>query len=136
MRKVAAAFERADLQPLFDAIDEKIVWKAATTCPGLFRFSGEYQGAVGVTDVISNISKAYSFRRYEPKEFVSNDDVVWGLFEIEADYHPPGDPPPPSRLVKFECAVRWRVRNDKIVEHQSFFDTASLLLQQGELPRP
>jgi hypothetical protein len=29
-------------------------------------------------------------------------------------------------------AIRWRLKDGKIIEHQGFFDTASLLIQQGQ----
>ena len=35
-----------------------------------------------------------------------------------------------------EFAVRWRLKDGKIIEHQAFWDTASLLIQQGALKRP
>jgi hypothetical protein len=30
--------------------------------------------------------------------------------------------------------MRWKLRDGKIVEHQAFFDTASMLIQQGAIP--
>lgn len=130
MRKVASAFEKADLQPLFDALDERIVWKSAATNKGVFRFGGEYHDAIGVLEVTSQIATEFYFHRFEPKEIVTTGDVVWGIFSVEADYKPRGKPTQRPLPVKFECAIRWRIHDGKIVEHQSFFDTASLLIQQ------
>jgi hypothetical protein len=134
MKEIVAAFAKADLQPLFDAVDEMIVWKSASNVEGFFRFSGEYRGRVGVVELTSNVATAYTFDHIVPKEIVSSGDVVWGLFDVEGGYQPQGKGI--RKRVKFECAIRWRIENRKIVEHQSFFDTASLLVQQGEVERP
>ena len=132
MRRVAAGFENADLRPLFEAIDERrIVWKSASTVPGAFRFSGVFEKRVGVVQVTSQIFASYAFRRMHLKEVTTSGDIVWGLVEVEADYWAPGEPPEAARPVQFECAVRWRLRSDKIVEHQCFFDTEALAVQQG-----
>jgi ketosteroid isomerase-like protein len=134
MRKVTAAFEKADLQPLFDAVDDETVWKSASSLKNGFRFGGEYKKRAGVIDVTSRISTSYYFWHFKPKEIISHGEIVWGLFEVEADYKPANKPKQRPRYVIFECAIRWRVRDNKIIEHQAFFDTASLLDQQGELP--
>jgi ketosteroid isomerase-like protein len=136
MRKVVGAFAVADLQPLFDALDENIVWKSASTVGGTFRFGGEYSKIIGVKEVMSQIATAYSFHRFEPKEFIESGDIIWGLFEVEASYQPTGEPSAPSRPLQFECAIRWRIRDNKIAEHQAFLDTSSLLHQQDGLPQP
>jgi ketosteroid isomerase-like protein len=129
MRTVAKAFENGDLQPLFDAVDDKIVWNTASVPGGTFRFGGGYSKRIGVTEILSRISAAYIFRRFEPVEIVADGDRLWGLFQVEADYLPTG------KDVNIEIAIRWRVQNNKIVEHQGFLDTVSLLMQQGEFPR-
>lgn len=41
----------------------------------------------------------------------------------------------PELLMKKECAIRWRLSRNKIVEHQCFLDTASMLLQLGQLTK-
>ena len=134
MRRVTAAFEKGDLQPLFDSIDEKVVWKAASQHTDLFRFGGTHTDRAGIKDVTSRIATAYTFQRFSPKEFVSDGDLVWGLFDMEAEYRPLGKESVIPKKIKLEFALRWRVKNGKILEHQAFFDTASLLAQQGELP--
>ena len=135
MRSVAEAFENSDLRPLLSAIDENCVWKSAATVDGMFRFGGQYVGREGVMEVTSQISSAYRVYRLTPKEIVSVNDIVWGLFEVEAEFRDHRGSSGAPKTVKFEAAIRWRVSGNKILEHQCFFDTASLLLQQGELAR-
>jgi hypothetical protein len=33
-------------------------------------------------------------------------------------------------------AFRWRLKDGKIIEHQGFWDTASLMIQQGSMEKP
>jgi ketosteroid isomerase-like protein len=135
MRKVAAGFEKSDLRPLLDAIHEEIVWKSATKHEGLFRFDGEYKNRPGVLDILSKISLDYTFHHLKPKEILAHGDVVWGLFDVGLSYDPKGKGSTP-KAVKMEMVFRWRLKDGKIIEHQGFWDTASLLIQQGAMPDP
>ncbi|MBN9553824.1 MAG: nuclear transport factor 2 family protein [Alphaproteobacteria bacterium] len=136
MRRVMAAFEKGDLEPLFKAIDEGIVWKTASTRAGDFRFSGEYRNRAGVVEVMSKFAMSYFVRRFAPREILSSGEIVWGLFDVEMTYQPMAENPQWRRPVALECAMRWRVKDGRILEHQAFYDTASMLAQQAESARP
>jgi ketosteroid isomerase-like protein len=135
MRKVAAGFEKSDLQPLLDAIHEEIVWKTATKHEGLFRFGGEYKNRPGVLDILSKISMDYTFHHLKPKEVLAGGDVVWGHFDVGFSYDPKGKGVP-VKTINLEMAFRWRLKDSKIIEHQGFWDTASLMIQQGSMEQP
>lgn len=131
MRKVVAAFARSDLQPLWDALHDDVVWKSPSKQEGLFSFHGEYRNRSGVNQLLSFLSKDYTFRRMEPKEILSLGDVVWGYFDAELCYDAKGTGAPP-RTVQLDMAIRWRLKDGKIIEHQAFFDTAYLMAQQSK----
>ncbi len=133
MRIVTAAFGAGDLRPLLAAVHKDIVWKAASPHTNLFRFGGVHQKREGVMDVTAQIAMDFAFRSFKPREIIAKGDVVWGLFDVEADseYRKGKSRPKP---VKLDIAIRWRLKDGKIIEHQAFFDTASLLIQRGELP--
>ena len=135
MRKVAAGFEKSDLQPLLDAIHEDIVWKTASKQQGVLRFDGEYKNRPGVLEVLSKISMDYTFHYLRPKEILAVGDVVWGHFDASVSFAPK-DKDGPGKNVTLEMAIRWRLKDGKIIEHQGFFDTASVLIQQGLMPNP
>ena len=138
MRKVVAGIEKSDLEPLLDAMHEDVVWKSASQQKNVFRFGGDYYTKLGVIEALSDILMDYTPRRMWPKEIFTLSDVVWGLFDVELDYDAKGmDPvgkPEQRRTVELEMVIRWRLRDGKIIEHQSFLDTASLLIQQGHPP--
>ena len=132
MRMVVAAFEVGDLRPLLSAVHKDIVWKAASPHTNLFRFGGTHQKREGVMDVTAQIAMDYVFRSFKPREIIAKGDVVWGLFDVEADFEFQNGKPGP-KPAKLDIAIRWRLKDGKIIEHQAFFDTASLLMQRGEL---
>jgi ketosteroid isomerase-like protein len=131
MRTVVAAFEKSDLQPLLNALHDEVVWKSASRHEGPFSFGGDYRNRAGVVEVLSNISKDYTFRYMKPKEIVAHGEVVWGLFDVDVCYDAKGRSAE-SRTVQLEIAIHWRLKDGKIIEHQAFFDTAHLLVLQKQ----
>jgi ketosteroid isomerase-like protein len=138
MRKVMAGIEKSDLEPLLDALHDDVVWKSASKEERVFRFGGDYQTKLGVIEALYQITMDYTVRHMWPKEILASGNVVWGLFDVELDYDTKGVDPVGKcediRSVELEMAIRWRLKDGKIIEHQSFFDTASLLIQQGHPP--
>ena len=135
MCKVVAGFENSDMAPLLAAMHDEIVWKSANRYDALFRSKGEYKTRPRVIELLTDIFRNYKFHRFEPKEIVAIGNVVWGHFDVVLSFDPKGTGIV-SKHVDLEIAIRWLLREGKIVEHQSFFDTASLLIQQAQLARP
>ncbi|MBV9904380.1 MAG: nuclear transport factor 2 family protein [Alphaproteobacteria bacterium] len=134
MKTVLEAWGQADLGPGREALDENVVWKSAASYDGhQFVFGGEYRGKAAVLAFLSRLSTRYFFQHYAAKELISKGEIVWGLFDALGTYLPPGGSALDRRPIEFEAACRWRVRDGKILEAQSFFDTAALLMQQGTL---
>ena len=132
MKTVIEAWGEADLVPVREALDENVVWKSASSCDGTeFVFGGEYRGRDNVIALLSRLSTKYFFQQYAAKEIISKGEIVCGLFEVNGSYLPAGRSDQGRKAIKFESAFRWRIRDGKILEAQSFFDTAALLTQQG-----
>jgi ketosteroid isomerase-like protein len=126
MLSVIAAFEKGDLQPLFDALSPEVVWKA-TAPRKFFRVGGTHHGLAGMKEYTALLFSRYSFVRFEPKTITAKGDQIWGLFEVEALHRTCG------KYVTSDIAIRWTVKDGKITEHQGMFDTASVLMQQGDI---
>ena len=127
MLAVVAALKDGDLEPLFAAVSPEVVWKA-TAPPQFFRFGGIHRGVSGVREYSALLFSRYHFTRLVPRTVTAQAERIWGLFEAEALHQPSG------RYVQFDIFIGWTVRDGKIAEHQCIFDTASVLIQQGELP--
>jgi len=126
MLTVMAAFADGNLEPLFAAVSSDVVWKA-TAPREFFRFGGTHRGIAGMKEYTALLFSRYHFTRFTPKTLTAKGDQVWGLFEAEALHQPSG------KYVQSDISIRWTVKDGKITEHQGFFDTASVLMQQGEL---
>lgn len=129
MARVARAFAQGDLQPLTDALDDKAVWTSNSPVE-FFRIGGTRRDRTGTAEQLALLSASYVFRRFEPKEIVAEGETVWGLFDVDATHIPTGKP------VTVDLAIRWIVRDGKVVSHQGFFDSASMLIQQGQIEIP
>jgi len=117
---VAEAYERSDFRPLLDHLDESVVWISASANRGAFRFAGTYRGRAGVLEVTSQIAMILSFRKYRPREIVSNGEVVWCL--VDCELVPRGT----NSIIPFEMATRFRIRDSRILEYRGFLDTEYL----------
>ncbi|HEY2033556.1 MAG TPA: nuclear transport factor 2 family protein [Rhizomicrobium sp.] len=134
MKSVLEAWGEADMGPVRAALAEDVVWKCASSFEGgEFCFGGVYRGRNNVLALLSKISTSYYFQRYVTKEIVSKGEIVWGLFDVSASYVSPRGTERDRELLNFEAAYRWRIRDGKILEAQTFFDTAAFLVQQGAL---
>ncbi|HKB95311.1 MAG TPA: nuclear transport factor 2 family protein [Rhizomicrobium sp.] len=126
MLSVIAAFKDGNLGPLFAALDPDVVWKA-TAPREFFRFGGTHHGMAGMMEYTALLFSRYHFTQFIPKIVTARGDQVWGLFEAEALHQPS------RRYVRSDISMRWTVKDGKITEHQGFFDTAGVLMQQGDL---
>ncbi len=111
---------------------DEIVWKTASKQEGVFRFGGEYRGRAGLLTVLSQLAMDYTFRRLTPKEILASGDTVWALCDAVLSFDPKGKSMT-ANTVDLEIAIHWKLKDGKIIEHQAFFDTAALLIQQGRL---
>jgi len=132
MRMAMSAFGKSDLGPLMEALHPDVVWKSASREPGLFSFQGNYMNRAGVIEVLSNISKNYTFHHITPKEITAAGDVVWALCDLKVSYDAKGQGIAP-KVIEMQMAVRWTFRDGKVIEHQAFMDTAHLAIAQGTL---
>lgn len=126
MLSVMTAFRDGDLAPLFAILDPAIVWRAHAPRE-FFRFGGTHRGLAGVKEYTALLASRYHFTRLKPLAVTARAEQVWGLFDAEAMHIPSG------RYVTTCLVMRWTIRDDRLVEHQGFFDTAGVLMQQGEL---
>ncbi|HEX4106450.1 MAG TPA: nuclear transport factor 2 family protein [Rhizomicrobium sp.] len=132
MRTIVAAFEKSDLRPLLSALHDDVVWRSASRYEGPLSFKGDYKNRAGVIELLSLASRDYTFLHMKPKEIIASGDVVWGLFDVSLRYDAKGKNTG-TATVQLDMAIRWRLKDGKIIEHQGFFDTAHLMMVQSRL---
>ncbi len=126
MLAVAGALKSGKLEPLFAAIRPDVVWKV-TAPREFFRFGGVYHGTAGVKEYTALLYADYHLARLSPRSVIAKGEEVWGLFDAEALHRGSG------RYVRFDVSLHWRMRDGLVAEQDCFFDTASVLIQQGDL---
>jgi ketosteroid isomerase-like protein len=126
MLATISALKDGDLDPLFAALSPDVAWKAAAPSQ-FFRFGGTHRGLAGVREFSALLFSRYHFTRLTPTAITAQGERVWGLFQAEALHQPSG------RYVQFDIFIGWTMKDGKIAEHQCLFDTAGVMIQQGDL---
>jgi ketosteroid isomerase-like protein len=126
LRKVLKAYRLGDFEPVLDALDDRVVW-TSNALPGHYRFGGERHGRGGVIEALSLIAADYHITRYDVHEMVAEGDVVWVTSELGVDDKRN------HRSIGFTLVGRWEFQAGKIVSVSEFFDTASVMQQQGRV---
>ena len=126
MLAVMAGFKSGKLETLFAVIRADVSWKVMAP-RAFFRFGGTYQGVAGVKEFTALLFSDYHLVRLNPRTVTAKGDEVWGMFDAEALHRSSG------RYAQFELSLHWRMKDGQIAEQLCFFDTASVLIQQGDL---
>ena len=131
MKDCIESWGQGDLRPVRRALHDDVVWfSASTQWDDRLRSGGVHKGRASVLLLLAKIATGYSTTMCRAKEVISSGEIVWGLFDFRANYI--GRPDRQKKTVGLDMAFRWRIRKGKIIEAQTFFDTASLLSQQSE----
>jgi len=126
VRRITKGLAANDMRPLIAALDDDVVWMS-NSLPPYFRFGGEHLKRTGVLDLLAKVSAEYAFHRYEIDEISEIGDEIWAVCEVVA-HHRPTD-----RNVSGRIIFHMRFRGGNLFTYEGFFDTASVLQQQGRL---
>ena len=89
--------------------------------------SAAAKGVAGEKEYTALLFSDYHLARLNPRTVTAKGEEVWGVFDAEALHRPSG------RYARFDMSLHWRMKDGQIAEQQCFFDTASVLIQQGDL---
>ena len=118
VRALYEAFGRGDIQFVLDRIASDCRWVE----PGEgIPYSGVYTGPEGVADFFRKLSESEQIVRFEPREFFVNGDDVVALGFEECLV------PATGKKASTSWAMRFRVRDGKVVAFEGFYDTAAYL---------
>ena len=124
--QILRAYGQGDLRPLMAALDEAVRWEAHARPPH-YRFGGQRTGHAGVSEVAALIAAEYAVQSYKVKELVAEGGTVWALSDAAYIHNETNKP------INITSVTRWVLRDGKVVEFHGFFDSASVLAQQGRL---
>jgi ketosteroid isomerase-like protein len=110
-------FGRGDIEGLLQLFADDILWQVpeVENAP----FTGARQGIDAATEFFKQLSESETYTRFEPLEFIAQNDKVVVLGELAAAVTSTG------RNYETPWAHIFTVRDGKIAEFQEFFDSAA-----------
>lgn len=110
-----AAFQRGDIQGVLSRLTDNVEWTAPPNEP----IAGTYHGRDGVAEFFRKVAEAFEFTRFEPQEFVAQEDRVVALGHYTATARSTG------RTIDADWAMAFTVINGQISRFQEYTDTAA-----------
>jgi uncharacterized protein len=114
-----AAFGRGDIAAVLNLMDDGVTWKPITGAASYVPTAGERHGKASVGEFFRILGQNVQFERFEPREFVAQDDKVVALGRYSGKT-------PGGRTFESEWAMVFTLRDGKVVSFQEFCDSAAL----------
>ncbi len=116
IQSMYAAFGHGDLDSVLAKVAPDCRWKASGEgIPA----TGEYSGIAGVQEFFGKLMASEEVLRFEPREFIASGDRVVALGFEECRMRKT------EKKASTSWAMVFRVREGKVVEFETFFDTAA-----------
>lgn len=126
VQRVLAAYAQSDLEPLLQVIDPNVIWISQGPVQH-YAFGGMHSGRAGVLAAMSKLAMAYQLHSYNVVELVGEGDVVWMTAQVDFTHRRS------KQRLAFPIVSRWQVRDGRVLSVTEYYDSASLLLQEGQL---
>jgi len=116
-----AAFSRGEIAAILDLVAEDVQWQGVKGTEGVLPQAGERRGKAGVQQFFQQVLETTLFERFEPREYIANDDTVVAIGFYAAKAKPTG------RSLSSDWAMVFHFRNGKITQFREFTDSAALV---------
>ncbi len=126
VQRILTAYAQSDLEPLLNAIHPDIEWTSQAPA-AFYGFGGCHRGRAGTLAGMAKIATDYQLNAYKVSELVAEGEVVWMSANVDFTHRKSG-----TRL-KFPLVSRWQFNDGKVVALTEYYDSASLLLEEGRL---
>ena len=126
LNRIIAAYAIGNLEPLLAALEPGVVWTSYGP-PDLLRFAGRHEGRDNCLAGLSAMATDFALHRYEIVELVAEGDVVWMQARVETSRRTGG----PRHTIS--VANRWQFLDGKVVSITEYYDSASMLMNDGRL---
>jgi ketosteroid isomerase-like protein len=126
VQRVLGAYAQADLDPLLEVIDPDVVWVSQGPQQH-YAFGGKHLGRAGVLAAISKLALEYQLHQYNVVELIGEGEVVWMSAQVDFTHRRS------KERLTFPLVSRWQIRGGRVLSVTEYYDSASLLLQEGQL---
>jgi ketosteroid isomerase-like protein len=126
VQRVLAAYAQSDLEPLLQVIDPNVVWISQGPAQH-YAFGGKHVGRAGVLAAMSKLAMDYELHSYNVVELVGEGEVVWMTAQVDFTHRAS------KQRLAFPIVSRWQIRDGQVRSVTEYYDSASLLLLEGQL---
>jgi hypothetical protein len=114
-----AAFLKGDLPGVLATLDDQIVWKGVTGASADVPMAGIRHGKAEVAEFFGHVARELTFSRFEPRQFVAQDNMVVALGHYTGTTKSGGS-------FDSDFAMIFTLATGRIIEFQEFLDVAQL----------
>jgi ketosteroid isomerase-like protein len=119
VEQMYAAFGKGDLPTLLNSVADNVDWQVLG--PASIPQSGPHRGRKEVESFFGKVATSYDFQKFEPREFIAQDNTVVCLGYYAATLKKTG------KRFEAEWAMAFTFRDGKVVKFREYTDTANLV---------
>jgi uncharacterized protein len=119
VRRLFAAFGSGDIATMMSLLSEDVIWSMPGS-PQVVPYAGERRGHAGASDFFQRLGAAVEFERFEPREYVAQNDKVIALGTERGRVRATG------KAFDNPWALVFTVRGGLITEFRAYEDTAAV----------
>jgi hypothetical protein len=121
VKRAYAAFQRGDIEGVVQCLNADIVWEPLYGCEGRIPMAGRRTGIDAVREFFRILDANVRFERFEPREFIAENDTVVALGFYKAIAKPTGRP------IQSEWAMVFTVKGGKATSFREFTNAAAFI---------
>lgn len=115
IQQAYAAFQQGNIEQVLNSMADGIEWRS----PGNMPMSGSRTGKQAVSEFFRLLDQHEEILRFEPTEFIAQNDKVVVLLQYKARVKSTG------RVVETPAVHIFTVKNGKVAAFEEYFDTAA-----------
>ena len=119
VQNIYAAFGAGDLKGLFTHLAENVDWQ--TLGPSIIPQAGPHRGLKEVEKFFEKVGASYDIKKFDPREFIAQDDKVVVLGSHAGKAKPTG------KSYEAEWAMVWTLSEGRVVKFREYLDATNLI---------
>jgi ketosteroid isomerase-like protein len=120
VQEAYACFARGDIPGVLSRLADDVDWQAVYGVAPYVPTGGRRAGKAAVAEFFTTLSKSIAFSRFEPREYIAQDDKVVVLGHYEGTALPTG------RTVSSDWVMIFTLRNGTVIHFREYADSAGV----------
>jgi ketosteroid isomerase-like protein len=119
VQQMYAAFGKGDIATLLNSVADNVDWQSFG--PAIVPTFGPHRGRKEVENFFGKVAEIHNFQKFEPREFIAQDDKVVCLGYYSGTGKKTG------KFYEAEWAMVFTFRDGKVVKFREYTDTAAFV---------